>query len=297
MSRETKICLIQTAPASPSKEENIQTGLDLIDQAAQEPVDLIVFPEMFTTQFFCVGFTDQKYIGLAETIPGPATEAFGEKAREHNCHILLPMFEKGPLEGEFYNSAALIGPDGKIIEGVLPDGTRVPAARKNYISHFRWGDMVNDEKFYFRLGPGYPIFDTDLGKIGCLVCYERWFPEGWRVLALSGAELILVPTASAGYVWEMWVCGLRSNAAENVVFTAGCNKAGVETVDGRDTRYYGISCIVGPDGSVIAQGPEAEGPVFVRGTIDLDEIAEARRRIMIYRDRRPELYGTLVKTV
>ncbi len=296
MSRAINICLVQPGPASPSKEENIQTGLNLIDLAAQEPVDVIVFPEMFTTQFFCVGFTDPKFMDLAETVPGPATEIFGEKARERDCHILLPMYEKGPREGEFYNSAVLIGPDGKVIEGVLPDGTRTPAARKNYISHFRWGEMVNDEKFYFRLGPGHPVFETDLGKIGCLICYERWFPEGWRVLALNGAELILLPTASAGYVWEMWVCGLRSNAAENIVFAAGCNKAGVETVDGRDTRYYGISCITGPDGRVIAQGPEAEGPVFVRGTVDLDEVVEARRRLMVYRDRRPELYGTLSQT-
>lgn len=295
MARKINVCLVQTAPASPCKEENIKTGLSLVDQAAQEPVDFVVFPEMFTTQFFCVGFTDQKYITLAEPIPGPATEAFGEKARRYGCHILLPMYEKGPLEGEYYNSAALIGPDGKVIEGVLPDGARVPAARKNYISHFRWGEMVNDEKFYFRLGPGYPVFETRHGKVGMLVCYERWFPEGWRVLALKGAEMIFVPTASAGYVWEMWICGLRANAAENVVFTAGCNKAGIESVDGRETRYYGMSCVVGPDGRVIAQGPEGEGPALVRGTVDLDEVAEARRRIMIYRDRRPELYGPLVQ--
>ena len=193
MSRAINLCLVQPGPASPSKEENIQRGLNLIDLAAQEPVDLIVFPEMFTTQFFCVGFTDPKFMDLAETIPGPATQIFGEKARERDCHILLPIYEKGPREGEFYNSAVLIGPDGKVIEGILPDGTRLPAARKNYISHFRWGEMVNDEKFYFRLGSGHPVFETDLGKIGCLICYERWFPEGWRVLALNGAELILLP--------------------------------------------------------------------------------------------------------
>jgi N-carbamoylputrescine amidase len=295
MARTVKIALVQTPPASPKKEENIETGRRLIDQVAREPVDFVVFPEMFTTQFFCVGFTDQKYMALAEPIPGPATEALGEKARQYGCHILLPMFEKGPLEGEYYNSAALIGPSGKVIYGTLPDGTRVPAARKNYVSHFRWGEMVNDEKFYFRLGPGYPIFETDHGKMGVLICYERWFPEGWRVLALQGAEIIFVPTASAGYVWEMWVCALRANAAENVLFAAGCNKGGVENVQGRETRYYGMSCIAGPDGRVIAQGPEAEGPAIIRAAVDLDEVAEARRRIMIYRDRRPELYGLLVR--
>ncbi|MEE8110957.1 MAG: carbon-nitrogen hydrolase family protein [bacterium] len=296
MTRKVEIGLIQTAPASPSKEENIQRGLSLIDQVAQEPVDFIVFPEMFTTQFFCVGHTDQKYFALAEPIPGPTTEALGEKARQHGCHILLPMYEKGRVEGEYYNSAALIGPDGKLIEGILPDGGRVPAARKNYISHFRWGEMVNDEKFYFRLGPGHPVFETDHGKVGILICYERWFPEGWRVLALRGAEIIFVPTASAGSVWEMWVCGLRANAAENVLFAAGCNRGGVESVEGRETRYYGMSCIVGPDGRMIAQGPEAEGPAVIRATVDLDEVAEARQRVMVYRDRRPDLYGPLVQS-
>ena len=293
MAREVKIAVVQTGPAGPDKEENLKRAWDQVeDLAGKEKLDFIAFPELFTTPFWCVGFSHQEFFAWAERIPGPTTEILGEKARKHQCHIIAPIFEKGPLEGEYYNSAALIGPDGKVIWGVLPGGAKIPAVRKNYISHFRWGEMVNDEKFYFRPGPGYPIFDTEKGKIGMLVCYSRWYPEGWRVLALRGAQIIFAPSASAGYVYDMWVCGFRTHAAENVIFAVGINKAGIEKVREKDTRYYGMSLITGPDGRIIAQAPEAE-PGVVLATIDLDEIVTGRQRIMFFRDRRPEIYGPL----
>ncbi|MEE8449615.1 MAG: nitrilase-related carbon-nitrogen hydrolase [Thermodesulfobacteriota bacterium] len=295
MAKEVKIAVVQTGPAVEDKEQNIKQAWDQVaDVAEKERPNFIVFPELFTTQFWCLGFSHQDYFAWAEPIPGPTTEMLGEKARKYQCHILAPIFEKGPLEGEYYNSAALIGPDGKVIWGLLPGGTKIPCARKNYISHFRWGDMVNDEKFYFRPGPGYPIFKTDLGTVGIIICYSRWYPESWRVLTLRGAELLFVPSASAGYVHDMWVCGFRTHAAENEVFAVGINKSGVERVKDKEARYYGMSLITGPDGRVIAQAPEGE-PGVICTTVDMDEVRVARRRILLFRDRRPELYGTLTK--
>lgn len=293
MPREVKVAVVQTGPAVPEKEENVKRAWDQVaDIAREQKPDFVVFPELFTTQFWCVGFTQQEFFAWAEPVPGPTTETLGEKARQHGCHIVAPIFEKGPLEGEYYNSAVLIGPDGKVIWGVLPGGQKIPCARKNYISHFRWGDMVNDEKFYFRPGPGYPIFQTEKGKVGIIICYSRWFPEGWRILALRGAEMIFVPSASAGYVSEMWVAGFRTHAAENVIFAVGINKAGIEKVKDKETRYYGMSLVAGPDGRIIAQAPEGEPGVAV-AQVDLDEVGTGRQKILFFRDRRPELYGTL----
>ena len=113
----------------------------------------------------------------------------------------------------------VIGPDGSLIPGLLPSGEEVPVYRKNAISSYNWGGAVNDEKYYFRHGPGFPTFPTAIGRLGVLVCYDRWFSEAWRVLALEGAEVICVPNASSGAVSELFVPSIRTWSAQNVVFS------------------------------------------------------------------------------
>ncbi len=295
MAKEVKIAVVQMGPNSPDKKENVEKAKQLVDQANQGgTVDFVVFPELATTQFFAVGLGDEKFFALAENVPGYSTRALGEKAKQYNCHIVLPLFEKGELEGEFYNGAVIIGPDGDIIKGTRDDGVVFPASRKNYLGSIKVGNKHTDEKLYFRPGPGSILFQTALAKVGIVICYDRWFAESYRVLALMGAEIIFVPVASAGCVSELWTMGLRVHAAENEVFVVGCNKAGVEKVQTEESTYYGMSCVIAPNSRVLVQAPANE-PAVIKTAIDLDEVWQARQRIQIYRDRRPELYCEITR--
>ena len=207
---------------------------------------------------------------------------------------MAPFFERGVVAGEHFNSVAVIGPDGRLLPGRLPHGTPVSVYRKNAVSAYRWGEVVNDEKYYFKPGSGFAVFDTPLARIGVLICLDRWFPEAWRVLALCGAEVICVVNASAGDVDTLFVPMMAVSAAQNVVFTVAVNRAGDEEVAGRRATYYGQSCIVDPAGKVLAQASR-DAPEALVATLDLDEVAGVRQRRTIYRDRRPELYGAVTE--
>jgi len=128
-----------------------------------------------------------------------------------------------------------------------------------------------------------------------LVCYDRWFPEAWRVLALQGAEVVCVPNASLGDVSDMFLPSMRTCAAQNLLYVVATNRAGVEEVEGRRSHYYGLSCIIGPRGDVLAVAGEAEADQTVGADLDLGRITEVRTRQTMYRDRRPELYGLLAE--
>lgn len=292
--RPVKIVAVQTGPATPNKEETVESNLELLAKAAKEKPDFVVFPELSTTQYFPAGPNSPKYFEWAEPIPGPTTDRFAEKAKKYGCYVILPMYEKGDLEGEYYNSAVLISPQGEIVPGTLPDGCSVKCSRKNHLALVDFKGFTLNEPFYMmRRGPGYPIFRTEKATIGILVCYDRWFPESWRTLALAGAEIIFVPLAScygaSGGGGEILPWSFRIWAHENLLFAVGCNKAGVEKV-GKDVNYYGLSCITNPGGQIVQQGPEASGPALVLATVDLSDIASIRKAMPYFRDRRPEIY-------
>jgi N-carbamoylputrescine amidase len=283
---------VQTGPAGRSLEDNLADAVALVDAAPQSR--LIVFAELFARPFWCVGVADPSYYDWAEPADGPTVTAMGKLARQHQAVVIAPFFERAEPEGVYYNSAAVLGPDGRRIEGRLPDGMTVPAYRKNAVSAYRWDEQVNDEKFYFRPGPGFPVFDTPLGRVGVLICLDRWFPEAWRVLALAGADIICVVNASSGDVDDLFVPSMRTCAAQNEVFVVAVNRAGVETVADRTVHYYGRSCVIGPDGVVLGGADHADAAA-VHAEIDLFEIARMRRRRALFRDRRPELYTSLVE--
>lgn len=290
--RSVNIAAIQIGPNKESKDENLKTSLKLLSEAVKEHPDFVVFPELFTTIYWCTGTSDKKYFEWAEPIPGPTTNALAKKAAKYGCYIVAPIFEKGRLEGEYYCSAAVIGPDGEIVEGTLPDRTKVNCHRKNYIGRTDFKNIALDEKFYFRHGSGYPIFETKKATVGILICYDKYYPESWRILALQGAEIIFVVEASVGYVGENFVCQARTHAQENQLFVVDVNRAGVELLE-REVHFYGRSCIVGPIGNLIKEGPKWSGPAIISSVIDLEEIAEVRKGMPLYRDRRPSLYSII----
>jgi beta-ureidopropionase len=290
--RALRALAVQTGPAEGSLEANLRAAAEVA--SAAEGAGLVVFPELFSRPFWCLGDSDPRYFEWAEDLDGPTLTAAAEWARRWSATVVVPFFERGSVPGEYYNSAAVVGPDGRRIEGRLADGRAVSVYRKNAVSAYRWGDQVNDEKFYFRPGQGYAVFDTPMARVGVLICLDRWYPEAWRVLALAGAEVICVVNASQGSVSELFVPSMRTCAAQNVVFTMAVNKVGAESVAGHIVHYYGQSCIVDPRGDVLASASD-DGPQAIAAELRLGDVAAARAERPIYRDRRPELYARLVQ--
>ena len=283
---------VQTGPAGDDLDKNLRAASELVRSASSARGGLVVFPELFSRPFWCLGMSDARYFGWAEPVTGPTLTCVAELAAELGSVVVAPFFERGAVAGEYFNSVAVIGPDGRLLPGRLPNGTPASVYRKNAISAYRWGEAVNDEKFYFKPGSGFAVFDTPLGRVGVLVCLDRWFPEAWRVLALGGAEVICVANASQGDVDDLFVPSMRTCAAQNVVFTVAVNRVGTEELGERQVRYYGRSCVIDPAGNVLAQG-SGEHPEVLAAELDLTEVAEVRTRRTMYRDRRPELYGAI----
>jgi N-carbamoylputrescine amidase len=285
------VAVIQTGPASDDVTANLAHAASLL-QATDPATTLVLFPEIFSLPFWCVGLADRSYFDWAEGLDGPTLTAMSAEARRMDATIAVPFFERGSVGGEFYNSVAVLGPDGELVPGRLPDGTVVSTFRKHAVSSYHWDGHTNDEKFYFRPGAGLPVFDTALGPMGVLICYDRWYPEAWRVLALGGARIVLVPNASEGYVADMFIPLIRVSAAQNQVFAVAANRAGVERIGDASTNYYGRSCIAGPRGELLAEAG-ADPDTIIGAELHMDAVDEARQRLWVYRDRRPDLYGPL----
>lgn len=287
-----QIAAVQLGPATDDLDKRMDHTQQILSELQPSP-DLIVLPELFSRPFWCVGLGDQRYFDWAETLEEITVSRMGETARGLGAHVVVPFFERGAVEGQYFNSAALIGPDGAVIPGKLPTGEEVKTYRKNAISSYVWDHHVNDEKFYFRPGPGFPVFDTHLGKVGILICYDRWFPEAWRVLALQAAEIVCVPNASEGFVSDMLIPSMRTMAAQNQLFVVVANRAGIERIADVESTYYGLSCIIGSHGEVLAEGHERVTHEVLCAGVDLQQIRSDRRRQAMYRDRRPELYRVI----
>lgn len=291
--RELKLLLIQCGPGDPDVEKNVAQNLALIEEGLRQgKPDFIVFSELSTTQYFA-GCNDPKCFDLAQPLDGGVVQRFADVARRVGSYILVTFFERGAVKGEFFNSAALLSPEGELVPGRLPGGGTVRCYRKNHIpDQYSYSPGLN-ERYYFKGGPGLPTFDTAHGRIGCLICYERSFPEAWRVLALQGAEIVFVPTALWGPNRSAsWSFELRTAALQNGVFAVGVNKGGREMTE--DERpFYGASVVYSPMGDLLAEGPEGKGPALVSAAVDLSEVYRHGVRYTFFRDRRPELYGSI----
>ncbi len=291
LTRPVKVLAIQNGPCVADKEANVAAMVQWMRKGLQDfAADFVVFCELGTTVYFA-GALEPSWQDLAETIPGPTTELFSRLAAEYNVNVALSLYERGPRSGEFYNSTVFLDRRGEIIPGLLPDGKTVSCYRKTHIPNSYAGSPKQNEKFWFRPGPGLPVFKTDVGTVGCLICYDRSFPEAWKVLSLSGAEMVFVPTASptrrrAG----TFLVELQTAAVQNGVFVVAVNKGGVEVVEAERT-FFGMSCLVTPDGEIAAKAPANEGPVLMQLEFDLADLVEYNRKYHYVRDRRPELYG------
>ena len=284
--RELKIGLIQQHNTG-SMTDNMRRLADGIAELSARGAQLIVLQELHNGLYFCQ-VEDVNNFDLAEPIPGPSTEFYGELARKHGVVIVTSLFEKR-APGLYHNTAVVIERDGTI----------AGKYRKMHIPD----DPAYYEKFYFTPGDlGFKPIDTSLGRLGVLVCWDQWYPEAARMMALQGADLLIYPTA-IGYESsdtaeeqqrqrEAWTTVQRGHAVANGLPVVSVNRVGHEKDPSGATngiQFWGSSMVVGPQGEVLyrASADEEERTVV---TVDLDHSENVRRWWPFLRDRRIEEY-------
>jgi N-carbamoylputrescine amidase len=264
-------------------EANLGKALTRIRAAAKKGAQIVCLQELFRSRYFCQSETARNF-KLAEPIPGPSTDALGTLAREHEIVIVASLFEKRSA-GIYHNTAVVIDADGSL----------AGKYRKMHIPD----DPLYYEKFYFTPGDlGFPSFQTRYAKIGVLVCWDQWFPEGARLAALSGAQVLFYPTAIgwipnepravASNQRNAWELIQRSHAVANGVFVAVVNRVGSEG----KIRFWGNSFVAGPLGEMIEQGRTGREEIVI-ANCDLRKIEETRQSWPFLRDRRIDAYGPL----
>jgi N-carbamoylputrescine amidase len=269
-------------------EENLQKALLLIDQGAKRGAQIICLQELFRSQYFCQK-QDATTFDLAEPIPGPSTEALAAAARQHQVVIVGSLFERRDA-GVYHNTAIVLDADGSLL------GTY----RKMHIPD----DPLYYEKYYFTPGDqGYRSFDTRYGRIGVLVCWDQWYPEGARLTALHGAKVLFYPTAIGWHPAEKaqygaaqhdaWRTMQRAHAIANGVYVAAVNRVGHEGPSEGGLEFWGRSFVSDPFGIVLSEASGREEEVLVV-ECDLAHLESVRRNWPFLRDRRIDSYGQIV---
>ncbi|MBL4740490.1 MAG: acyltransferase [Sneathiella sp.] len=256
----------------------IEAHIPYIEEAGKQGVQVLSLQEVFNQPYFCPS-QDSKWYSAAEKVPdGPTVNLMKEYAKKFNMVIVVPIYEEEKT-GIYYNTAAVID----------ADGTYLGKYRKTHIPQVAgfW------EKFFFRPGnSGWPVFETAYCKLGVYICYDRHFPEGWRALALNGAEYIVNPSATVkGVSQYLWELEQPASAVANGVYIGATNRVGTEA-PWNIGEFYGSSYVVNPKGQIIAQASDTKDELVV-ADMDMDMIREIRNNWQFFRDRRPETYFDL----
>ena len=272
--------------------DNLRRCTQAIAEAAARGARLVVLPELHTGPYFCQHL-DPAWMDRAEPVPGPTTQALGEAARRAGAVVVGSVFEKR-APGVYHNTAVVLD----------ADGTLAGTYRKTHIPD----DPGFQEKFYFTPGDGplRPV-DTAVGRLGVLVCWDQWYPEAARAMALAGAQLLIYPTAIA---WdpredadegarqaEAWLTVQRGHAVANHLPVLAANRVGTEVLPGGvpdGLRFWGQSFIAGPQGELLARAAADEAQI-ITATLDLGRTEGLRRMWPFFRDRRVDLYGALLR--
>ena len=281
----TKIALIQMR-CGPEPQQNLARAIDFIRDAAKNGAKIICLPELFRSQYFCQ-LEDHDNFSLAETIPGPSTEALTKLAGELGIVIIASLFERRSA-GLYHNTAAIIDANGELLGKY----------RKMHIPD----DPLYHEKFYFAPGDlGFQNWKTAPGNLGVCVCWDQWYPEAARLTALRGAEIIFYPTAIGWHPKEKkkfgkaqhssWETIQRSHAIANGCYVAAANRVGHEAPAGGDgIEFWGQSFVCGPDGEIIAKG-SVDREEIVTADVDWKLVNEHRTHWPFLRDRRVDAYA------
>jgi N-carbamoylputrescine amidase len=284
--RNFKVGLVQMA-MSTDPQANTDKAVAKIAEAAKAGATVVCLPEMYRTPYFCQK-EDAALFDLAEPVPGPSTEALGRAAKAAGVAVVVPVFEKR-APGLYHNSAAILD----------ADGTLVGLYRKMHIPD----DPSFYEKFYFAPGDlGFRAFDVKAGRIGTLICWDQWYPEGARLTALQGAAVLFYPTAIGWHPHEKaahgadqrdaWRTIQRGHAIANGCYVAAVNRIGHEKPDPSSPglEFWGTTFLCDPFGVVVAEASTDEEEILV-AEIDLGRIEEVRRNWPFLRDRRIDAYA------
>jgi N-carbamoylputrescine amidase len=282
-----KVGLVQQASLH-DKSKNLAHACDGVREAARQGATLVVLQELFATDYFCQ-LEDPKYFKWAEPLNGPTVNAMSMLARELELIIAVPIFERRG-NGIYHNSLVVLGTHGASL-GVY---------RKMHIPE----DPQFCEKFYFTPGDqGFSPIQTPLAMLGTLICWDQWFPEAARSMALAGAEMLVYPTAIGWMASEKealgstqldaWKTVQRSHAITNGAFVVAVNRVGIESIGGNELEFWGHSFVCDPMGRVIAEAGEQEEVLVV--PCDLGLIAEQRHAWPFFRDRRIDAYDGLLE--
>jgi N-carbamoylputrescine amidase len=285
--------LLQTS-ASSDPDENLPRAIDKIHQAAARGAQVVCLPELFQTQYFCQR-EDVVLFDLAEPIPGPTTNKLSSLAKQLRIVLIASVFERR-IAGIYHNTAVVFDADG--------------AQRGLYRKMHIPDDPLYYEKFYFTPGDlGFRAFDTAVGRVGTLVCWDQWYPEGARLTALQGAHVLFYPTAIGWHPGEKaglgeaqhdaWRTIQRAHAIANGVYVAVVNRVGHETGDirgnaapGAGLEFWGGSFLCDPFGRVIAEASHDKEEILT-GEVDLRALEDVRRNWPFLRDRRIDSYAPI----
>jgi N-carbamoylputrescine amidase len=282
------VALVQMA-CSTDPDANLRKALSKVSEAASRGAQVVCLPELFRSQYFCQR-EDAALFDLAEPVPGPSTDALAAVARQHKLAIVAPVFERR-APGLYHNSVAILDSGGEL-RGIY---------RKMHIPD----DPAYYEKFYFTPGDlGFRSFDTHAGRIGALICWDQWYPEGARLTALQGAVILFYPTAIGWHPGEKaehgavqldaWRTVQRGHAIANGVYVAAVNRVGHEKPAGGDgIEFWGHSFLCDPQGVILAEAGEDEETLL--GVVDLARVEDVRRNWPFLRDRRIDAYAGLVR--
>ena len=285
--RKVTVAATQMKSRGFDREANIQAAEALIREAAGKGANIILIQELFQTDYFCQKMIDQNMKLALPLEEDPAVKRFSELAKELDVVLPVSFFEKD--NQAHFNSLAIIDADGTILgtyrKSHIPDGAGY------------------SEKFYFNIGDtGFKVWTTKYATIGCAICWDQWYPEAARAMALMGAELLFYPTAIGSEPDEdestfdsmpHWRTVMQGHAGANLMPVIASNRIGTEYCEDYHITFYGSSFIADEHGQLAAtMDRETEG--VITATFDLDELALTRRAWGVFRDRRPELYTPLL---
>jgi N-carbamoylputrescine amidase len=280
--------------ATPDPERNLEHAIDRVREAAAKGAQIVCLPELFQTQYFCQR-EDAALFDLAELIPGPTTARLVEVAKQLRIVLIASLFEKR-APGVYHNTAVMIDADGSVC-GIY---------RKMHIPD----DPLYYEKYYFTPGDlGFKAFDTAVGRVGTLVCWDQWYPEGARLTALQGAQVLFYPTAIGWHPdekaefgeaqYDAWQTIQRAHAIANGVYVAVVNRVGFEQGDirgnkaqGKGLEFWGGSFVADPFGRVIAKGSHDKEEILI-AEVDSRVLEDTRRNWPFLRDRRIDAYAPI----
>jgi predicted amidohydrolase len=270
-----KVALVQQR-ATPDKSANVRRALAAVDEAAAQSARIVAFAELAFERFHPQRPPSGNPSALAEPVPGPTTDAFAERARQHGIVLVPNLFERDGART--FDCSPVIDADGRLLG----------RTRMIHITDYA---CFHEQGYYTPGDTGAPVYETRYGRIGVAICYDRHYPEFMRALAIAGADLVVVPQAGVAGEWPegLYEAEMQVAAFQNGYYTALCNRVGEEEC----LTFSGESFVCAPNGRVIARAPAARDCILY-ADVDLSTAAVSHARRLFLRDRRPDLYAAWI---